>query len=700
MPRICIVLFAVGWGLFAQAVRADVVVYNDTALAAGFSDYSYNASIDLASTTHFHSGTSSIAVTPSGFGALKIASDNLLDSSTTPRLHFWLYATAAQCQALSIQLERDVAGTDTPVGNTGALGAYASCNAIAGSQWIEVAADLTASPVSYSGTFDRLSLFNSAGGNPGTFYVDEIALLTPANDLIFKNGFESTAIPPPACGMTVQHNVTVTPAPGDPMISDVFDWCDAGGKPREAVLAHNDQTGKDAGVYANHGGSLQQFSYVMPDNSTRTASITTYGNGGYGGFGYVVSHSAWASDGHCNGDDSPLGYSFPGTWTRVFEGRHHAIFRFQQNYQRHCGPDPNPPTTSLPVTIDWIFSTGRDNPLWAITYDMSAIAQNFLFDDSRAPYGELNIDGNGGNDIDGVAWGDHYQFSSTGATPLTLASTWTWNTPNTVPYIKEWTVAGNAAMGLVQTQTINQQDAGGGRNPYYLDMTAYWNTTSADGNACPGDGYVMPCPDAWPYQANAYSIYGGSNANARLTWGTQYGFLGQASYASNQTTAPDPDNGPYLSGWPRKSYSIYVVLGPHSTAPVDTQRTQVENVQTVTLTASTGSVATSGPAGVNRADTMIYAPPGYDPVYGALSFIASGNALTANIAVGAGTLTKPLIIVRGYGAVTYPAQVKLNGVTLAIDVDYFPSLRAGSSELWITLNRNLSGISNALQIVP
>jgi hypothetical protein len=57
-------------------------------------------------------------------------------------------------------------------------------------------------------------------------------------------------------------------------------------------------------------------------------------------------------------------------------------------------------------------------------------------------------------------------------------------------------------------------------------------------------------------------------------------------------------------------------------------------------------------------------------------------------------------IVRGYNAATYPSSVKLNNVTLAIDVDYFPSLRAGSNELWLTLNRDLSGASNRVQITP
>ena len=53
------------------------------------------------------------------------------------------------------------------------------------------------------------------------------------------------------------------------------------------------------------------------------------------------------------------------------EGRHHVIFRFQQNYPRNC-PDQ---TRYIPVTYDWIFSTGRDNPVYGITYDVATAAQ-------------------------------------------------------------------------------------------------------------------------------------------------------------------------------------------------------------------------------------------------------------------------------------------------------------------------------------
>lgn len=680
----------------ARARGADLVIYDDASRNGFDQNCAFGGSVadfNFANTTPVHAGSSSIRFTPHAYNAVSWCAPTMYSASADyVGLTVWVYLDAA-AQGASINLV---------LGNQGSPVATASLQTLRGSAlpaqtWVQVTTHFAAAPLNFNGNFNQISLQDESGTTQASVYFDDVLLQAPANDLIFRNGFEGGTVPPPTCGMTVQHGVTVTPAPADPMVSDVFNWCDASGKPREAVLAHNDQTGANAGVYANHGGSLQQYSYRMPDNSTRTATITTYGNGGYGGFGYVVSHSA---DTYCNGDDSPLGYSFTGTWSRVFEGRHHAIFRFQQDYQRHCGPNPNPPTTLVPVTIDWVFASGRDNPVWAITYDLSAVPQDFLFDDSRAPYGELNFDGNGSIDVDGVAWGDRYQFTTTSA-PATLNSTWAWNASNAanpVPYVKEWIAATDATMGLVQTQTIDQQDAGGGRNPYYLDVTAYWGKTSANGNAC--GNYKMPCQDAWPYQANAYSIGGSPNNNTRLTWGTQYGFLGQANYASNQTIAPDPDNGPYLSGWPKKSYSIYVVLGPHSTLPVEAQRIQVETVQSLTLTTTTGAVATNGPAGVNRSDAMTYMPAGYDPVYGALAFNAAANALDANIKVGSGTLKKPLLVLRNYTSGNFPAMVKLNAVPLVMDVDYFPSLRMAASELWITLNRDLTGTINRLQVTP
>ncbi|MEO5561232.1 MAG: hypothetical protein ABIO49_14920 [Dokdonella sp.] len=672
------------------AMAQSLIVYDD-ALQNGFADWSYGGGSNLANTTPVHGGTQSVALTGNNFNAVSFTHESgLLTTASYPILHFWIHGGTSGNQALTLVLQTNCSAPGNPCVTvaTANLNGFITGGAAGAGAWREVTVPITQAPLSYSGSYDRFDLQSNAAGAQATVYFDDIAVQsgTTVIDPIFSNGFEGSS--PAVNGLVEEHDVTVAA-----MVSDRFTWHDAANKPRVAVLAHNDgQTGPTApGGYPNRGGALREFRYQMPDNSTRVAGVTNYGNGGQGGFGYVVSHSAWPSNGGgCNGDDSPLGYGTPGAFQRVFEGRHHAIFRFTQNYPRHCSAAPGGATSAVPITIDWTFSTGRDNPLWSITYDMSALSANYLFDDSRAPYGELNIDGNGANDISGVGWGDRWQFTSTTA-PVTLDSAWTWNVPNTVPYVKLWVTSTNATMGTVQSQTMTQQDAGS-RNAFYHDITAYWNKTSAQGNA--GDGYAMPWQDSWPYQANSYSIdVGASNNNARLTWGTSYGFLGQTSYSVHDGVVA---NAP---GYPKKSYAVYVVLGPQSTSPVEAQRGEVETVQTLALTASIGSVASSGPAGPARVDTMTYAPSGYDPVYGALTFAAAGNTLDANIAVGAGhTLKHPMLVVRGMSA--YPAIVKLNGTTLTVDADYFPSLRAGANELWLTLNRDLSGATNHLQLQP
>jgi len=698
-------LLLIGSAVACAPTRADTLIYDD-ALENGFVSYSYVTDpgiVNFASTTHFHAGSNAIAFTAGGFDAVKFANNTtLFGTATTPRLHLWFYGSQAQCQGIDVILERNDGGNDAIVAS-GALSAYANnCLELVAGQWFEISVELTALPIAYSGTFDRISLFNRNGGGFGPVWFDDLSLQSAVVDPIFKSGFEGDNLPPPACGMTDEHDVT---AAG--MLSDRFDWCDAAGQARVAVLAHNN--GAVAGPGGTRGGELREFRYET-GAGTRIVAAPARGDGG---FGYIVSHPR--SEDHCvGGDSSSLGHFFTGSWTRVFEGRHHAILRFQQNYPRYCTVAAPAAEHDIPVTIDWVFSTGRDDPLWAVTFDMSGFGSDLIDDDSRAPYGTLDIDGSAGaymdNDVAGIGWGDRRRFSTTG--PATLSSSWSWSAANAIPFVELWTSGVDATMGLAQSQPMSQQDAGGGRQPYgpgTYDVSAYWGATSAGGQAC-ADGSVdqqtglahsLPCVGLWPYQINSFSyddIVSGTN-DAKITWGTQYGFLGQQAYNLHDSTLPE---GSTAVGWPKKSYSVYVVLGKHNADPLGTRVAQVEALQTVALgiVGDVGSVATSGPAGINRADTVNYSPPGYDPVYGALAFNASSNALDANIAVGAGTLINPLIVVRGYASASYPATVSFKGVALVRDVDYFPSLRAAAGELWITLNRNVTGASNELQIAP
>jgi hypothetical protein len=691
-------------GMASAAFASDVVIYDD-ALQNDFLDFSYVSgagAVDLASTAHVHAGTKAIAFAAGGYDALKFASDTtLFDTATRSKLQLWFYGTQAQCQGVDVILERNNGAGDDQLA-IGPLKDYAgNCTALVPGQWLEITVDFTSAPLSYNGTYDRISLFNHGGAAFGPVWFDDLALQAPGVDQIFRNGFEGSNLPPPACGMTDEHDVSVLS-----MASDRFGWCDAAGDARKATLAHFSAS---AGPGGTRGGELREFRYET-DAGTRVVAAPARADGG---FGYIVSHPL--SEDHCvGGDSSSLGHFFTGTWTRVFEGRHHAIFRFQQNYPRYCTTAAPAAEHDIPVTIDWVFANGRDDPLWAVTFDMSGFADGTIEDDSRAPYGTMNIDGSAGVYMDsavgGMAWGDRRKFATTDA-PATLDSDWTWNAANSVPYAELWAFGSEAAMGLVQTQTVDQHDAGGGRQPYgagTYDVSTYWGTTSAAGKACPdgtvdqlvGVAHYLPCVGLWPYQMNSFS-YGNlvdPTDDAKLTWGTQYGFLGNSAYQRHDSTLA---NGSTAVGWPRQSYSLYVVLGEHGRVAARVAEVEARQSLTLGIAGGIGSVATSGPAGVNRVDTITYSPAGYDPVYGALAFNASSNALDATITVGAGALKHPLLIVRNYTSANYPATVKWNGAPLAIDVDYLPSLRgAPANELWITLNRDVSGAGNTLQVVP
>ncbi len=655
--------------LCAGSALAQVTVYDDV-LQNSFQNFSYGGGSDFASTAQFHGGQKSIALTGINYNAISFArAGQPVSTADSPVVTFWVHGGASGGQQLRIYFQ-----LNNVVLVNQELDTYISGGAIVAGAWRQVTLNAANAPFNVA-SYDRIDIQSDIAGPQPVLYIDDVTLQPPG-------------AAPAAPIMSIEHDVTVAS-----LVSDRFTWNDASGYPRVAVLAHNDVAPLLSGP---RGGALREFRYRLPNGATRIADVTTYGNGGYAGFGYVVSH---ASRSTCVGDDSPLGAYVGGTWTRVFEGRHHAIFRFTQNYPRNCSTTP-PQVRAMPVVIDWVFSTGRDNPLWATTFHVDQATPsapvNTFWDDSRAPYGELNIDGQGALDISGVAWGDRFKFFSTAA-PVTLGSSWTWNVANTVPWVKLWIDGplngsnyADATMGIVQTQTLTQQDAAGGRDPDIgADMRAFWNKTSANGAA--GPGYLMPDPNYWPYQANGFSIGPAlSSNNARLTWRTQYGFLGQQSYAVNDNvnvTAP---------GYPKKSYSTWIVLGTHTSGAVESQLAQVETIQSLNLTSTIGSVVASGPAGIDRADSSVYVPPGYNHVYGALAFTASGNHLAANISVGNGTLKKPMLIVGNYtgGAPVFT----LGGVTLTADADYFASPRTATSELWVTLNRDLTGPANQIDI--
>lgn len=679
------VLLAAAFTAGAAQAQSTLVVYDD-ALQNGFQNWSWVApasDLNLAANFHVHSGTHSIFFRAHSWqGASFHWPGTALTVAQWPELRLWVRGDVGGEQ---LQLSLQSGATVVAQAN---LNAFIAGGSIAAGQYRLATIRFADPPLNFNGSFDRINfadLSGNAPGNPQFINLDDIVLHGAAGpDLIFANGFEGSGTPP-AGGLVITQNVPI-----DSISGDRFQWTDSGGQPRSAILAHNNG-GAAAG--GSRGGELREFRYQTPQGQRHVRAPAT----GAGGFGYVVAHANSHANCTGGGDSSSLGHFTPGQFQRVFEGRHHAILRFTQAYPRYCTRNAPAQQYNLPITIDWVIANGRDNPLWSVTWDMSGVPVDRLEDDARGPYGELLFDGATSfataSVIAGVGWGDRYKFVTTTA-PFTFNSQWTWNQANTIPYVKLWTTAVDATMGTVATQTITQQDAGG----YW--GTNRWNTTSAAGNACPsggfGNNHRLPCDFNWPYQSINYSIFpfnaDQTTNSTRLAWGTNFGFLGGNSYPTHGYTGT-------ASGWPRKNYSNYVVLGTHSGDPVGAQVGQVEVIQSLALSATVGTVVANGPSGVADATVRTYTPAGYDPIYGALRFNASNNRVTGNIAVGVGTLRHPLIVVSNYtGAL--PTTLRLNGQALVRDQDWLPSPRAGSQQLWITLKRNLSGANNSIELIP
>ena len=673
---------------------AQLVVY-DNALRNNFSDYSYTTppgTVIFSSTVQVHSSPDAIAFTPGGFDAVKVANTQVFDTSTYPVLQFWFYGSTTQCQSIQIGLQKFDGANDNDVGSPGPLSSYVSCASLGAGQWVQITANLSAAPIAYNGSFDRIQWFNSSGAASAAMYFDDVSLLSSAPpDEIFGNGFEGSV----AAAGTIQIDHNATACIGN-LLTERYTWSDASGRARSATFSHN-----DTAMNANREGELCEYSYHTDAATVR--DVKSLDASGAGGFGYIVSHlEDTAPADQIGKDDSPLGLQFTGSYANLLNGRHHALLRYTLNYPRYyCTEDVNGNCTSatttyqMPVTIDWLIATGRDHPLWTVTLDLNGAPDNAISADSRAPYGDMAFDGaaNGafGDTVMGVAWGDHYKFSSTGASPVTFNSSWDWSQPNTIPYVYLWTQNVDAEMGIVQSEDIAKQDAGG-----YFGQQA-WTHTSADAGGpgrCSttpfGDGnYVMPCDFNWPYQSINYAITAGSSTNdKRLAWGAEFGFLGQTSYSGN-------DGSTITVPFKRESYSTYVVFSKHSSNATTAQIAQVENAMSSTLSASGGTVKASGPAGVGRSDTRNFQPAGYNRVYGTWEVDASGGNATVTLNTSGSGLLDPIFIVHHH-ANALPAAVTLDGTALTADVDYFATMDPANADhadtrLWITVNRNWSG---------
>ncbi len=445
----------------------------------------------------------------------------------------------------------------------------------------------------------------------------------------------------------------------DGYLSDVFTWLDSRGKARTAALVRNDV--RDPSSYT--GGYLRQLTYEKPDG---TAMTVKGGRTDHPGWGYTINH--------LNGTGNLWSSLYQlGTYRQALMGTHHAIHEFVFDATGW----PNGP---VKIVLHWFFATGKDHPLWSVTFDMTRAPADRLDSDDRSPYGDLTFENGTNGTVDGVGWGDAYKFRTTGAGPVTNASAWDYTQPNRVPYVHMWSNASDSEMGNVQSVDFTTKDAGG------TWLYNNWGRTSANKVVGPGSpaNQTMPIDWNWPFQLNQYEISGGETRSKRMAWGMRRGAVGNRLYDGYGDQRQ-------LSGYPYQSHSNYLVLGAKSGQTVLGHVAELEASIDSTFVATRGRVRTQGPEGIARTANAPYAFPGWNAVYGVWELEAdTAGAVELTMTPGAAGVHHPIFVINGYKGTSVPDTIVFGGATLTKNVDFFPSLVRSTGTLWLTVNRDVT----------
>lgn len=445
---------------------------------------------------------------------------------------------------------------------------------------------------------------------------------------------------------------------------DLVTWKDSAAQTRTAFLV---APGADAaGAY---GGYLRSFTY-----GAGTSARSIGPSAGEIGFGLVYAQRS--SD-----YDTVSSRYVLGTRSVTSQGSNHIVIQYVFPVLKTSSGSSSP----IKATVQWTFVAGRDYPLFDITYDATSAGVDAIELDTKTPYGGLEFTGMAGTTVDGIGWGDQRKFVTTSA-PVTLQSSWDYTVANLVPYVHAWNDAKNAEMGLVQSERTARHDAG------YGWFYGNWGHTSANrvvDSGTPG-GQIMPANWNWPFLLHQYDLP--DTTKKRMGWGMNYGAVGKTSAWKYGYT------GSY-GAWPYESYGVFLVLGPK--ASVAAQVVQTERLTGASLTASRGTVVTSGPGGIGRTDSVAYSPAGYNPLYATFDVQAesSNGAVVMSFDPKSTAIANPVFRILGYPLSTDPTGVRLGTTTLVQGTDYEVS-RDGAT-LWFILKRTVtSAVTLGMNEVP
>lgn len=475
---------------------------------------------------------------------------------------------------------------------------------------------------------------------------------------------------------------------------DVVSWTDSVGSTRTVWIKN-----------ANPGAFITRYTWyagaTLVDSRVRE---------NYPPWGFMTLVNHWHPDStgnfvaSCNSADitSPLVKSV------VFQGPNHLIWR--GTFRMRMDPT-NVVPGSWYNTVEYTFSAGRDDFVFSCAYDSSDVAQANLWSDMRGPYGDFDFDGDASANevISGIGWGSTYKFRTTGST-LSQSSAWDYTQPNSVPYIWQWKDAtlNDRELGIVQNQPYAVQAGSMELHVGNCALAGAWGTANAGMPPTSGTGLPtnMGCVG---YQLNSYGVAGTLYKGQRFTWGTvwrnAWGLFGNGKGVFEEGHQDAFALYTYNNQYPVNAWSWNVLLGRYSDGGTTSLVNDTQAAYSCTLTASVGSVVSSGPRGpgnyvapaTGSMPTITYSKAGFDFVYRAWTLQASGGDVTASLAVAAAGLKRPAFIIKGLSSA--PCAVKLDGATQVEGVDIFSSYDSSGQRLFITFNKNLATGARQVQVL-
>jgi len=320
--------------------------------------------------------------------------------------------------------------------------------------------------------------------------------------------------------------------------------------------------------------------------------------------------------------------------TIVFQGAHMAVF------------DRKSTLDGAVETIRYVFMDGLDYFQYAYTTDATRGTGQA---DSRTPYCMLkwNVTGNA---ADGVAFAATHNYWQPA---YNYAYTYTGTCD--IPYAWEW--GDGLEVGFVQSQSYARQPAG---NPAWAQSVPPSGSSLADAD--------VPNLD---FQMNFY------DRRYKITWGMQYGWMGGTAFGMRNK-------------WGQYSLSIIFDARAAGGAMRIRDENSAINANRALLTAVTGTVMAQGPTGSANPVLNTLAPAGFDHIHRCWWAAAAAGRAELRLAIAdTARLTNPSFRVSSMDGL--PPVVSLSGTALTAGVDYYASLDLPRRELWLTLNRTLTG---------